>query len=39
MPTPLAWYGHGDEDTSGRQEPFTYGSTPGREDYFFVTTH
>ena len=27
------------EATSGRQEPFTYGSTPGREDYFFVATH
>jgi uncharacterized caspase-like protein len=26
------------EATAGRQEPFTYGSTPGREDYFFVAT-
>jgi tetratricopeptide (TPR) repeat protein len=25
------------EATAGRQEPFTYGSLPGREDFFFVT--
>jgi uncharacterized caspase-like protein len=24
------------EATAGRQEPFTYGSLPGREDFFFV---
>ena len=24
------------ESTAGRQEPFTYGSLPGREDFFFV---
>lgn len=24
------------EATGGRQEPYTYGSLPGREDYFFV---
>src|ERR1700743_103305 len=24
------------EATAGRQEPYTYGSLPGREDYFFV---
>jgi hypothetical protein len=24
-------------ETGGRQEPFTYGSLPGREDYYFVT--
>jgi uncharacterized caspase-like protein len=23
--------------TGGRQEPFTYGSLPGREDYYFVS--
>jgi hypothetical protein len=23
--------------TDGRQEPFTYGSLPGREDYYFVS--
>jgi len=22
--------------TAGRQEPYTYGSLPGREDFFFV---
>ena len=22
--------------TGGRQEPFTYGSLPGREDFFFA---
>lgn len=26
------------EATAGRQEPFTYGSLPGREDFFFVAT-
>jgi tetratricopeptide (TPR) repeat protein len=26
------------EATAGRQEPYTYGSLPGREDYFFVST-
>jgi uncharacterized caspase-like protein len=25
------------EATSNRQQPFTYGSVPGREDYFMVT--
>lgn len=25
------------EATAGRQEPYTYGSLPGREDFFFVT--
>ena len=25
------------DTTAGRQEPFTYGSLPGREDFFFVT--
>lgn len=25
------------EATAGRQEPFTYGSLPGKEDFFFVT--
>jgi uncharacterized caspase-like protein len=25
------------ELTAGRQEPFTYGSLPGREDFYFVT--
>jgi tetratricopeptide (TPR) repeat protein len=25
------------EATGGRQEPFTYGSLPGREDYYFVS--
>ena len=25
------------EATAGRQEPFTYGSLPGREDFYFVT--
>jgi tetratricopeptide (TPR) repeat protein len=25
------------EATGGRQEPYTYGSLPGREDFFFVT--
>jgi len=25
------------EATAGRQEPYTYGSVPGREDFFFVT--
>jgi tetratricopeptide (TPR) repeat protein len=25
------------EATAGRQEPFTYGSLPGREDFFFVS--
>jgi uncharacterized caspase-like protein len=24
------------EATAGRQEPYTYGSLPGREDFFFV---
>jgi uncharacterized caspase-like protein len=24
------------EETAGRQEPYTYGSLPGREDFFFV---
>jgi hypothetical protein len=24
------------EATAGRQEPFTYGSLPGREEFFFV---
>jgi hypothetical protein len=24
------------EATAGRQEPYTYGSLPGREDCFFV---
>ena len=23
--------------TAGRQEPYTYGSLPGKEDFFFVT--
>ncbi len=26
------------EATAGRQEPFTYGSLPGREDFFFVAS-
>jgi tetratricopeptide (TPR) repeat protein len=26
------------EATAGRQEPYTYGSLPGREDFFFVAT-
>jgi len=26
------------EAAAGRQEPFTYGSLPGREDFFFVAT-
>ena len=25
------------EATAGRQEPYTYGSLPGKEDFFFVT--
>jgi tetratricopeptide (TPR) repeat protein len=25
------------DTTAGRQEPFTYGSLPGREDFYFVT--
>jgi uncharacterized caspase-like protein len=25
------------EATAGRQEPYTYGSLPGEEDFFFVT--
>jgi uncharacterized caspase-like protein len=25
------------EATAGRQEPYTYGSLPGREDFFFVS--
>ena len=25
------------EATAGRQEPFTYGSLPGREDFYFVS--
>jgi uncharacterized caspase-like protein len=25
------------DTTGGRQEPFTYGSLPGREDFYFVT--
>ena len=25
------------ESTGGRQEPYTYGSLPGKEDFFFVT--
>ena len=24
------------EATAGRQEPYTYGSLPGREDFFFL---
>ncbi len=24
------------EATAGRQEPYTYGSLPGKEDFFFV---
>jgi hypothetical protein len=24
------------EATAGRQEPYTYGSLPGREDFYFV---
>ena len=24
------------DSTGGRQEPFTYGSLPGREDFFFA---
>jgi hypothetical protein len=26
------------EATAGRQEPYTYGSLPGREDFFFVAS-
>jgi hypothetical protein len=26
----------GIQATAGRQEPYTYGSLPGREDFFFV---
>ena len=25
------------EATAGRQEPYTYGSLPGKEDFFFVS--
>ena len=25
------------EATAGRQEPYTYGSLPGREDFYFVS--
>ena len=25
------------ELTAGRQEPYTYGSLPGKEEFFFVT--
>jgi uncharacterized caspase-like protein len=27
------------EATAGRQEPYTYGSLPGREDFFFVRSN
>jgi hypothetical protein len=26
------------EATAGRQEPYTYGSLPGKEDFFFVVS-